>query len=55
MRKWVACSSAASAEHGLEARGQRASPERLGHEVIGAELEDAYLVVLVAPPPEFRG
>ena len=40
--------AAAPAEHGVEPGREGAGPERLGEEVVRAELEDPHLVVLVA-------
>src|SRR5229473_3649272 len=50
-RRTLERKSAAAAEYGFETRGERASAERLGEKVVGAELEDAHFIVLVA----FRG
>src|SRR3989454_926260 len=47
-RRTLEWKSAAAAENYFETRGERASAERLGEKVVGAELEDAYFVVLVA-------
>src|SRR5690349_22103137 len=45
---WSRPSRPPATEDRFESGGQRSSPERLGDEVIGAELEDADLIVFVA-------
>src|SRR3989442_190321 len=47
-RRTLERKSAAAAENCFETRGERASAERLGEKVVGAELEDAHFVVFVA-------
>src|SRR3989454_11783124 len=44
-REWK---SATPAEHGFEPRRERAGAERLGEKIVGAELEDANFIDLVA-------